>query len=200
MQRNRTFDGCDPKVPPLLLQRRPHPLRDQGRIVVDRKRRRAFKSMRSSYEDAKVSGNPRFVRPHGGPAASDHGRLNASRRVPGTPLMSNTVSGIRKILAGNGEGSGPTAVVVAHSALSHAARSHRHTRPRARQSPARTPALARHGRAGAQNAGHLARGSSETNERNQHSAACVPTRICPVLKICGSRRRRVYRERWPPRS
>src|ERR1017187_3410977 len=77
MQRNRTFDGCDPKVPPLLRQRRPHPLRDQGRIVVDRKRRRAFKSMRSSYEDAKVSGNPRFVRPHGGPAASDHGRLNA---------------------------------------------------------------------------------------------------------------------------
>src|ERR1017187_6555640 len=82
MQRNRTFDGCDPKVPPLLLQRRPHPLRDHGRIVVDRKRRRALKSMRSRYEDAKpalerVSGNPRFVRPHGGPAASDHGRLNA---------------------------------------------------------------------------------------------------------------------------
>ena len=53
-----------------------------GRIVVARKRRRALESGRSRYADAKpslerVSGNPRFVRPHGVPAASDHGRLNA---------------------------------------------------------------------------------------------------------------------------
>src|ERR1039457_2475245 len=126
MQRNRTFDGCDPKVPPLLLQRRPHPLRDQGRIVVDRKRRRAFKSMRSSYEDAKASGNPRFVRPHGGTAASDTGRLNAlqtaataastpSRLVPGMLFIFFKQKTAYEILAGNGEGSGPTAVVVAHS-------------------------------------------------------------------------------------
>jgi hypothetical protein len=82
MQRNRTFDGCDPKVPPLLLHRLPDPLCDNSRIVVDGERRGALKSMRSRYEDAKpalerVSGNPRFVRASRVPAASDHGRLNA---------------------------------------------------------------------------------------------------------------------------
>ena len=66
----------------LLFQRLPHPLRDHGRIVVDRERHSALESMRSCDEDAeptieRVGGYPRFVRTRGVPAAGDHSRLNA---------------------------------------------------------------------------------------------------------------------------
>src|ERR1039457_1821880 len=80
-----------PSLALLLFHGLPHTLRDHSRIVVDGERRRALKSMRSRYEDAKpalerISGNPRFVRPHGVPAASDHGRLNAFTAGAGNTL------------------------------------------------------------------------------------------------------------------
>ena len=91
MQRNRTFDGCDPKVPPLFLHRLPYPFRDHGRIVVGGERHGALESMRPSDEDAepaieRVGGNPRFMRTRRVPAAGDHGRLNAFTAGAGNPL------------------------------------------------------------------------------------------------------------------
>jgi hypothetical protein len=67
---------------PLPLHRLPHVLRDHGRIVVNRERDGALKSMRPRDEDSKpaierIGGNPRFVRSRRVSAACDHGCLNA---------------------------------------------------------------------------------------------------------------------------
>src|ERR1039458_6749609 len=66
MQRNRTFDGCDPKVPPLPLHRLPHALRNHGRIVVDRERHSTLESLRPGDEHAepateRIGRDPPFV-------------------------------------------------------------------------------------------------------------------------------------------
>jgi hypothetical protein len=82
------------------FQRLPHALRDHGRIVVDCERHGALKSMRARHEDADSAVNgsaaihassvPLAYLPPATTAASMR-----SRRSPGTPLMSKTVSGIR---------------------------------------------------------------------------------------------------------
>src|ERR1035441_10041453 len=88
MQRNRTFDGCDRKVPSLPLHRLPHALRDHGWIVVDRERHGALESVRPRNEHAEtavewVTVHPRFIRTCGAPAAGDHRRLDALTAVTG---------------------------------------------------------------------------------------------------------------------
>src|ERR1039458_7031557 len=66
MQRNRTFDGCEPKVPPLPLHRLPHPLRDHGRILGEVERHGPVEPLRPGdhhpYAAAEgICGNPGFV-------------------------------------------------------------------------------------------------------------------------------------------
>src|SRR5450756_1372451 len=80
-----------PKCAPLLLHRLPHPLRDHGRIVVNREGHGALESMRPRDENAeaaieRIGGYPRFMRTRRVPATSDHARLNALTAGAGNAL------------------------------------------------------------------------------------------------------------------
>src|ERR1017187_8333189 len=75
----------------LRLNRLPHPVRDHGRIFVDRERHGALESMRPRDEDAepaleRVGGYPRFMWTRRVPAAGHHGRLDALTASAGKAL------------------------------------------------------------------------------------------------------------------
>src|ERR1035437_5222609 len=72
--------GC--RLDPLLLQRLPHALRDDGRIVVDGERHGTLEPMRPGDEAPvpaieRLGGDPCFVRAARVPATSDDGCLDA---------------------------------------------------------------------------------------------------------------------------
>ncbi len=78
---------------PLLFQRRPDPLRNHGRIVVDSEFNGTLKSMRPRYQDAGraikwVHGYPGFMRTTYVFAARDHGRLDSLTTVTGNTFDS----------------------------------------------------------------------------------------------------------------
>ena len=88
MQRNRTFDGCDPKVPPLPLHRLPHALPitagSSAMANVTVRWNPCAPVMRTRNPPLNgVCGDPRFMRAARMPTARDYGRLDALTTITG---------------------------------------------------------------------------------------------------------------------
>ena len=96
--------GCAFHRSALFLQRFANALRDHCRIVVESKHHRPLESLRAGDQDPEatpegIGGDPRFVRATRMPTPATTAASKRSRRLPGTPLMSKTVIGIRHIVA-----------------------------------------------------------------------------------------------------